>query len=96
MKSYKVLRINMKGDKTQETENRNWLSAQMVEIAEKRREAKAKASGEKYNKAFLRCVIREKEQYSNICKDTENGRKVFPKISPNLEGCSNHELDANR
>ena len=68
-----------------------WLSAEVLQIAVKRREAKSKGEKKKYthlNTEFQRIVRRDKKAFlSNQCKDIEEKnrmgktRDLFKKIS---------------
>ena len=67
-----------------------WLSEEVLQIAEKRREAKGKGEGERYtqlNAEFWRIARRDKKALSEQCKEIEeNNRIVY------CRSCFGHQL----
>ena len=58
----------------------NWLSEEVLQIAEKRKEAKGKGEKERYthlNAEFQRIVRRDKKAFlSNQCKEIEENNRM--------------------
>ena len=56
-----------------------WLSEEVLQIAEKRREAKGKGEKERYahlNAEFQRTTRRDKKAFSDQCKEIEENHKM--------------------
>ena len=71
-----MIKTNPKKKKCQK---KKWLSEEVLEIAEKRREAKGKGEKEKYtylNAEFQRISRRDKAFLSNQCKEIEENNRM--------------------
>ena len=70
--------------KKKKCKNRKWLSEEVLQIAEKRREGKGKGEKERYthmNAEFQRIAKRGKKAFlSEQCKEIRKRRNLFKKI----------------